>query len=231
MAGRVSTNACKNVRLWRILGFAILAVASIGCHHEGQAALRVANARSAMENQLAAVERNNDGSTACRIGVNCLKEGLRRLSDLPGNRLPSPIPILATVTRKDRRLALQIDWVEDRFYVNGFYLVGKSGSVHDFPGTIFWNQSQIEFLGRTAWRERWIPVITTSSDRSWDGQWVSGVDPSPVVLPTIDYSKGEIRLGLLTTTGREPLTVVVAFLNGTSRVRFQNDATPNRGSQ
>ena len=55
-------------------------------------------------------------------------------------------------------------------------------------------------------------MITDSSDKSRQNQEVSGqpiVPPrSPVLIPALDYSKGEVRLGLLTKDGRVPPNAV-----------------------
>ena len=56
-------------------------------------------------------------------------------------------------------------------------------------------------------------MITNASDETWWGGQRRGGWPIPYLahLPLLDYSKAEVRLGLMTKAGREPSTVVVGF--------------------
>jgi len=211
MVGQLPVKILGTLQVWLVLGLLMATTMLTGCHYEQPAALRLQAARSALQNQLSSVEQTNDGSSVCRLLVECFKAALSKVDSLPENRLTSPIPVFAVVWQKDNRLALQISWVEDGFDVSGFYLSDKSGKVTEYPGVIGFNRDQGSFLTDTAWRERWVPVILDTSDKSWKNQWVPGVDPPPILLPVLDYAKGEIRLGLLTKSGRESSTVTVGF--------------------
>jgi hypothetical protein len=248
MAAQLPIRARASVGVRSLLGLLPVVIVLIGCRERQQAALRVQRGRETLQSQLRAAEQNDNGSPFRRFLVERIRDALTRMDELPGDRLPSPIPVLAFVNvgtaREDDRCSLGINWVEEGFVVNGFYLSDENGKVTDYPATLPWEPDDREFLARseTAWRENWVPVITDASDKSWQNHRVGGrpVRP-PVLLPRLDYATVHVRLGLLTRDGRVPSTVAVGFRR-VSEVRdkagaFDTDLsgsvekTPERSSQ
>ena len=82
--------------------------------------------------------------------VESLKEALKKMDSLSGGRLSSPIPVLAIMRVKATKggdcRALVIDWVEQDFVVNGFYLSDKAGNVTDYPAVLSWDHNEAELL-------------------------------------------------------------------------------------
>ncbi len=192
-----------------------LTVMSVGCE-EPHAAHRVTRARSAMQSQLDSMKHNNDGSTFHRYLIESLEEGLRKLDALPGGKLAGPMPILAIrvgeETKEGERWALSFQWIEQDFDATGFYLVDTMGNVAEYANSFPWDRSDMDFLASTAWRETWVPLVTSVSDESWQDEMAGRRRVhTPVVIAPLDFSKGDIRLGLMTKAGRKNSTVVVGF--------------------
>jgi len=214
----------------------LLTVVLMGYKNKQQR-LRIQVARSGLQSQLNGVEKNNDGSSLHRYLIESFREGIKNIDRLPGGKLVRPMPVLATMLGQrtkegeGKRWRLGFQWLEQDFDVTGFYLLDKTGNVTEYPAALDpWNSFEMKFLASTAWRENWVPVIADVSDKStWQKEreraWPVN---SPVVLPPLDFSKGDVQLGLMTKAGRVPSTVVIGF--GFIPVKEMGDGTSQPSS-
>ena len=118
--------------------------------------------------------------------------------------------IAAIGENHEERWSLEYQWIEMEFSVTGFYLVDRRGKVYEFPDVYVLGQNERNLLANTDWRDGLIPVIRDKSDRAWENPKLQAHLP-PSLLPDLDYTNGNIRLGLMSKAGREPATVEIAF--------------------
>lgn len=141
------------------------------------------------------------------------KDAIRKLDELPGDHLPNPIVLYAIMTRETskggERWYLSIHWLESGFDVHGFYLVDSDGKTFEAPNSLHTDKVDIAYYRDGLWRMDWATIIHDPADETWSGLWAFDKPaPAPVCLPRLDYSKGDVRAGLLTSTGRtQPVTV------------------------
>ena len=149
-----------------------------------------------------------------RHQFDALREAVRRIDSAPP-LLPHPVPVFAFVRESsegDVRLELSLQWVENGFGVNGFYAIDHAGQVTECPG-LFTADDIRSTYPRVGSRHLFIGIVTNASDEEWWQSVASSDNPPPFLarlLPDF-FSGGDVRLGLLTNLGREPITTVVRY--------------------
>jgi hypothetical protein len=213
-------------RVWLLVALLIpiVVIASVlafrSYRMQQQIAAGIESARGALQNQLDGAERHNEGVSVQfqTFQIECLKEGLKKLDAVPPAGLSSPVPVFAYVRKfsdqEEIRFELFLEWVETGFEVSGFYVTDKAGDTTDCHDVFSWDGAAKEFLGPSALKCPYVGIITNASDETWWRGQRYGGRPIPYLarLPAIDYSNGEVRLGLLTKAGRAQSTIVVGFL-------------------
>jgi len=151
-----------------------------------------------------------------RHQFDAFREAIRQIDSAPP-LLPHPVPVFAFVRENkegDVRLELSLQWVENGFGVNGFYVIDRAGKVTDCPGVFTAAADVIRgACSRIGLRHLFIGIVTNASDEDWwqDGSSRDGPPPLLARLPPGYFSGGDVRLGLLSGSGREPITTVVRY--------------------
>jgi hypothetical protein len=214
----------------------------IGCTDRPENNQYIRIARENYQNQLEGLEKNFDGSTYHKYLMQQLRNCLAQLDGLEGNRLDHPIPVCAVVKHEtlneNERFSLSIDWVEENFEVCGFYLLNQSGKIAEYPNVLCFDSLMKDAHKDIGFRSTWVPVIREATDTSWKNQKERGKPvPAPIHIPDLDFSKGDVRFGLLTKNGRETSVIPVGFLRreeigeGRESEDAQNPDAPKNESQ
>lgn len=161
-----------------------------------------------------------------------VREAIRRLDAAPPS-LPSPIPVFAVardfMAGADRpNLVLQ--WVENGFKVSGFYVIDSAGRITDCPGVFSSNDLVKRTYPRSGFRHVPVGIVTNSSDEEWWRQRNASSEYPPwlVRLPPGYFSRGDVRLGLLTNAGREPDTIPVRYLHKEDEATATSTGDPKK---
>lgn len=149
-----------------------------------------------------------------RHQFDALREAIQQI-DSAAPLLPNPVPVFAFVRESsegDVRLELGLQWVENGFGVHGFYVIDRAGRVTECP-RVFTPHDIRSTYPRAGFRNLFIGIVTNASDEDWWQSVSSRDNPPPFLarLPPGYFGGGDIRLGLLTNSGREPLTTVVRY--------------------
>ena len=97
------------------------------------------------------------------------------------------------------------------------------------PDVFRWDSDVKRFMDPSAIRCPFVCLVTNPSDETW---WLGRAAdqrrvPYLARVPALDYSKGEVRLGLLTKAGRGQSTVPVGF----RRVKERTGGTERSGTR
>lgn len=150
-----------------------------------------------------------------RHQFDAFREAIRQIDSAPP-LLPHPVPVFAFVRENkegDVRLELSLQWVENGFEVTGLYFIDHADRVAECPGVFGSSALYKQTRYRAGLRNVLVGIVTNAADEDW-WQSVSSRDgPPPFLarLPPGYFSGGDVRVGLLTDSGREPITTVVRY--------------------
>jgi hypothetical protein len=203
-------------RVWVSLG--ILLVCTVGVvlwRERWWTAYALKQARDGLQWNVDALSRRDeefslDVQELRLLQMHDLMDAITRLDAAPPS-LPQPVPVVAIAHEggdRDMRLNLGLQWVENGYGVIGFYVMDHDGGITEFP--VFANTELIKDLYfRAGLRHVFVGILTNASDEEW---WQrDGPYPWLVRLPPGYFSKGNVRLGLLTKSGRQPITIPVRY--------------------
>lgn len=150
-----------------------------------------------------------------RHQFDAFREAIRRIDAAPP-LLPDPVPVFAFVRESkegDVRLELSLQWVENGFKVTGIYTVDHAGRITECPDVFVSPGLSTEIRLRAGLRHVEVGIVANAADEDWWRSGIPGKDaPSYFVrFPPGYFRQGDIRLGLLTKSGREPMTTVVRY--------------------
>jgi hypothetical protein len=200
-------------RSFVLLLVVLAAVGGCGPKRQSGDYRRLVAARETLQSELDGLRQNDDNSAVIRVLMESLENAIGGLRE--GTSLDVPLPVLALIGSESPdgrgQWRVSVQWLEDSFDVDGFYVEDADGNITDYPGTFVWEAAEIEFLANTAWRDIWVLAIPAGSDKSPrnPGSGDASADASCATLPNLDYEGGKIRLGLRTKAGRLPSTVPI----------------------
>jgi hypothetical protein len=150
-----------------------------------------------------------------RHQFDALREAIRRIDSAPP-LLPHPVPVFAFVRENgkgDVRVELSLQWVENGFSVTGIYTIDHAGRITECPDLFGSSGLSTKVRLRAGLRHVDVGIVANAADEDW---WRSGIPgkeaPSYLAsFPPGYFRQGDVRLGLLTKSGREPMTTVVRY--------------------